>query len=380
MKYNGRLITITVALVIGILFISYHVKKDDGDFILMEFFGFPIMLLIAWWGGFQFDKLKYLQEQVRIKKQELHKNTQVFKAIFEFVPIGIALIDNNSRPIISNKKLQEMLGYTEAELSTMTFKDFSYLDDAQTNMKLLNELVAGKIDHYVLEKRYIRKNGDILWGNVTTTLFPDIENSATYAIGMVNDITEKKCAEQQLHEAFEEAKLRSKRDGLTDIANRRYFDEYVQSEFNKAIQTKTPLSIIMLDIDYFKQYNDTYGHLHGDEVLKQVAKAIETTLCGSSDLVARYGGEEFVILLPNTDLANAKYVAEKVRLTIKNLAIPHEASNIDPHLTVSLGVSTIDGECKIANDLISRADYALYEAKENGSNQVVLYNKQKVHT
>ena len=195
-------------------------------------------------------------------------------------------------------------------------------------MKLLNELLEGKIDHYVLEKRYFRKDGQLVWGEVTSSLFPSLNNESYYVIGMVNDITKRKIAEQQLKEAYQEMEHLSNRDGLTGIANRRYFDDYFVREYRHSVRYSRPLSLIMLDIDFFKQYNDQYGHLNGDVCLKQVASIIKKTINRPTDLVARYGGEEFTIILPETDRIGASVVAEKIRLSVKELNIPHIGSKL----------------------------------------------------
>jgi len=163
----------------------------------------------------------------------------------------------------------------------------------------------------------------------------------------------------------------SSRDGLTGIYNRRRFDEALSTEWNRARRTNQPLSLIMLDLDFFKQYNDRYGHLYGDECLKAVAKTLSTTLKRAADFVARYGGEEFVALLPETPLEKAIFMAEKIRKKVESLHIEHEDSTLSPQVTVSIGVaSTIPKQKADYNMLIEKADHALYDAKQSGRNQV----------
>ena len=162
-------------------------------------------------------------------------------------------------------------------------------------------------------------------------------------------------------------------DGLTKVANRRYFDEYMQQEWNRSVREKMPLSLIMIDIDQFKMYNDTYGHLVGDDCLKQVARKLGDIIKRPTDLVARYGGEEFAVIIPNSDLDGARHVAEELRTGIEQLKIPHANSSVSEFVTVSLGVST-DGPEKYngISFLISNADEALYKAKHLGRNNVQL--------
>lgn len=161
-------------------------------------------------------------------------------------------------------------------------------------------------------------------------------------------------------------------DGLTQIANRRRFDEYLAIEWQRHIREQQPLGLIMVDIDYFKYYNDHYGHQCGDDCLIQVAKAISLVPRRRTDLVARYGGEEFGIILPNTKTENALFVAESVRRVIFNLAIPHAKSEISDHVTLSLGIASIVPSLeKSLDSLISKADTALYAAKDQGRDRTI---------
>lgn len=160
-------------------------------------------------------------------------------------------------------------------------------------------------------------------------------------------------------------------DGLTGISNRRNFDQYVTMSWKNCIRSSKPLSLIMADIDYFKLYNDRYGHLEGDECLKKVAREMSDTVRRPLDLVARYGGEEFVIVLPETDKDGAQIIAEQVRTNIESLLIPHEDSKVCKHVTLSLGVSTlVPTEGYSIESLINDADKALYLSKSEGRNKI----------
>lgn len=162
-------------------------------------------------------------------------------------------------------------------------------------------------------------------------------------------------------------------DGLTGIPNRRRFDETISLEWRRAMRSGQPLSLIMTDIDYFKNYNDTYGHLEGDTCLRKVANQLCRTLKRPGDLVGRWGGEEFACILPETDSVGAMIVAEQLRKGIIDLAIPHDSSPIAPVVTISLGVTTMTpdpGPDSI--ELIKRSDEALYKAKRAGRNRISL--------
>lgn len=157
-------------------------------------------------------------------------------------------------------------------------------------------------------------------------------------------------------------------DGLTGIPNRRCFDERLTIEGGRSLRTKTPLSVIMADIDNFKAYNDSYGHARGDEVLKAVAKSIRRGLARPTDFCARYGGEEFVVILPETRQSGAEHVAAKIRERVEDLDIPHEYSDAAPRVTLSLGIAVQAG-AEDPMELVKAADHALYQAKSEGKNR-----------
>jgi diguanylate cyclase (GGDEF)-like protein len=177
----------------------------------------------------------------------------------------------------------------------------------------------------------------------------------------------------ELQQANQDLKLLANLDSLTKLSNRRGFDDYIQKEWDRMKRIKAPLSLIMCDVDFFKNYNDRYLHPNGDKCLVKVAMSMRSTVRRSGDLVARYGGEEFAIVLPNTDALGAVSVGENVRSAIKGLQITHEASAVCPYVTVSVGVSTIIPNRE--NDfqaLINAADRALYQAKSQGRDRVTM--------
>ncbi|MEZ4598281.1 MAG: diguanylate cyclase [Syntrophotaleaceae bacterium] len=161
-------------------------------------------------------------------------------------------------------------------------------------------------------------------------------------------------------------------DGLTQVANRRSFDEALDREWARLAREKSPLSLVLCDIDCFKKYNDHYGHQEGDECLRLVARALRTCANRPADLVARYGGEEFVFLLPNTPLEGALRIGEKAREAVQALGLKHEASDVESVVTLSLGAaSLVPHPAGSAKDLVEAADEALYRAKNAGRNRIV---------
>ncbi|TAN76370.1 MAG: diguanylate cyclase [Gallionella sp.] len=207
-------------------------------------------------------------------------------------------------------------------------------------------------------------------------------HSKTYLLQLQRDeaYREMKKLQEQLTESnskLEESNatlLRlSTMDGLTGIANRRHFDETLLLEWKAGLRENRILSIIILDIDFFKKYNDGYGHQGGDDCLKEVAKTLRDTLHRAGDFIARYGGEEFVAILPHTDAKGAAIIAEHMRANIAAKNIPHAYSNVAGHVSISLGVAAMypDNSASPA-DLIARADGALYKAKEQGRNRYIV--------
>jgi diguanylate cyclase (GGDEF)-like protein len=221
-------------------------------------------------------------------------------------------------------------------------------------------------------------------------------DSSTIWHGYITDISDRKQAEFLLiseKERAEEAELKLQKtqinlkrinkrllklidtDSLTRIANRRCFNIRFKQEWKRLLREQKPLSLILFDVDYFKNYNTCYGHPQGDRCLIKIAQTAQKNVARSSDLVARIGGEEFAVILPNTDLQGAKVVAEKIRLAIYSLELAHPDSEVENKVTISLGImSVIPAIGQSAKNLIEQADQALFQAKEQGRNQSVIFS------
>ena len=210
-----------------------------------------------------------------------------------------------------------------------------------------------------------------------------LRRSIQYALerqGLLTELDDKNQALQSLSDQLEMANQQLEKlatvDGLTQVSNRRRFDEVFLSEWNRLCRESHPLSLIMCDIDHFKVYNDTYGHQVGDDCLRKVAQAVAKVVKRPADCVARYGGEEFAVVLPNTDLAGATQVAETIRTAILSLEIPHTGSSTSEQVTLSLGVaSQVPDENVAPSLLIEAADRALYVAKQKGRDRVQTHQK-----
>lgn len=192
-------------------------------------------------------------------------------------------------------------------------------------------------------------------------------------ISIIFEINDFRTRHRMLSENNKQLEQLSNLDSLTGIANRRYFDESLGKELKRSCRDKTPLSLILLDIDNFKEFNDTFGHLAGDECLRQVAQILRKAIERSHDLVARYGGEEFAVILPSTDLKGGLIIAERLRTLVEDLDLTSPKASVIRPLTISLGLaSTPPGQKNLTPQaLIGYADKALYEAKKQGKNRTV---------
>jgi diguanylate cyclase (GGDEF)-like protein len=177
--------------------------------------------------------------------------------------------------------------------------------------------------------------------------------------------------EKELLEKNREIEIMSHLDGLTGLFNRRFFDRALHQEFHRAKRERQPLGLIVLDIDFFKDYNDAYGHVQGDGCLGDVAEAIHSSITRATDTATRYGGDEFVVLLPGTNLSGAETVARRIEEKMKRKAIPHSLSSVSGTVTLSIGVAMLSQEedCE-PNDLVRRADRAMYASKLSGRNRI----------
>jgi len=227
------------------------------------------------------------------------------------------------------------------------------------------------VDHEA-DYRALTRDGRYVWIRDVVHVVRNPDGTVDSLVGFMFDISERKRTEQQLISLQKEMEELSFRDGLTGVANRRRFDAIIELEWSNARRNRQPLSMLMMDIDYFKQYNDRYGHLEGDACLKHVARILNSAATRARDLLARFGGEEFVLVLPETDEAAAGKLAARCRELILAERIPHESSPISPALTISVGVGTvIPGHDDELRPFIDAVDKRLYQAKQQGRDRIV---------
>ncbi len=207
---------------------------------------------------------------------------------------------------------------------------------------------------------------------VTSTPLLSLDQSVIGLVETFTDITERKHAETMLQLANRELERLASEDGLTKLSNRRRFDEYLALEWRRQMRARGYISLILCDVDFFKNYNDHYGHQAGDDCFRSVADAIRKRVGRPGDLIARYGGEEFAIVMPETDIRGAFQVAENIRQELTKMNIPHARSAAAPYVTISCGIACMYPDA--TNDpksLIEKADQGLYRAKQKGRNCVL---------
>lgn len=266
-------------------------------------------------------------------------------------------------------QIEELLGWAQDSwVSVNDWADRMHPEDREKTVSYCVSQSESGLDHEA-DYRALTRDGGYAWIRDVVHVVRKDNGEVDSLVGFMFDISARKKVEEQLLALQKELEELSFRDGLTGTANRRMFDSVLELEWTDARRNGQPLSLIMLDIDCFKQYNDHYGHIQGDECLKQVAGALRKAASRQRDFLARYGGEEFVLVLPDTDAQAAQMVAERCRNLIFKAQIAHAASSVGQLLTISLGVGTIVPSHS-TNPLafIEEVDQQLYKAKANGRN------------
>ena len=307
-------------------------------------------------------------------RKDMEVESAYFVELFQEIPEAIVLSDNLGCIIKVNREFCRMFGYTEDEAAGRFIDDLVAPEEFREEATTITEAVAHG-QKFALEAVRKRKDGSLV--HVSLLGVPIITRHKQVAVfGIYRDISARIKAERGLNESrrqLEEANSLLERisnlDGLTAIPNRRNFEHFYELEWRRACRERKWLSVIMIDVDFFKSFNDNYGHLAGDQCLKQIAQALQV-LNRPGDMVARYGGEEFVAVLSGTDQDGALQMAERMRQRVNDLRIEHGHSKVAPHVTISAGIATqkLDSVTN-STDLILKADQALYLAKSRGRNR-----------
>ncbi len=288
--------------------------------------------------------------------------------------IGIWDLDLEENRLVWDDRMLELYGLTLGEFDGAyeTWQERLHPEDRSRTQAQIEATIAGENDLHT-EFRIIRPDGQVRFIEAHGMLFRNEQGRAQRLIGVNWDISDRKESEEHLRIANQKLQHLAQTDSLTHLANRRQFDRRLQQEWEHLQHQQLPLSLILIDVDYFKNYNDCYGHLKGDECLFNLAQAIAKAITRSTDLVARYGGEEFIVLLPFTNSDAAMQIAERIKLAIAALNIAHQQSDISNIVTISAGIaSTIPTSDQSPENLVNQADEALYKAKQQGRNRYIL--------
>jgi diguanylate cyclase (GGDEF)-like protein/PAS domain S-box-containing protein len=285
-----------------------------------------------------------------------------FESAFASSPIGMALADAEGRCLQVNDALCRITGHTRAAFMATTLRALTHPEDVDLDADSLHELLDGQIPSYQVEKRYRHAWGHYLWGLLTVSLVRDDRGELLYVVSQVQDISERRELAQRLEFLIDH-------DYLTGLANRRRFEQELSREAERVARYGAPGAVLVIDLDNFKEVNDTFGHMAGDDLLKGVAGAIKHRI-RHTDLLARIGGDEFGVLLPQADADQAQVAAEGI---VKALG-QHVAVLGDQSIRVTASVGLAMFDRLSATEVLACADVAMYEAKQAGRNRFALYS------
>lgn len=326
-------------------------------------------------GMFILYSVSVVLERQRNTERQLRHIAYLHHTVSENSRDLIILADfNGHRNYVSNASYA-IGGWTPEQLRRQDSLELIHPDDLPRVVEILHQMRAGMNDA-LIELRIRKTDGNYLWVESSLRLVRDPEtHQPTGLLNMVRDISGRKQAEQQLQDAYRAVEAMAVLDALTGVANRRRFDQVLSAEWRRALRDHLPLSLLLIDVDHFKAYNDHYGHVRGDSCLKQIAESALDVVTRASDLVARFGGEEFAIILPNTDNEGALRVADDICQNLLARRLPHPENEALPFVSISVGCATlIPAFGTHSVQLIEQADAALYLAKRSGRNQVANAN------
>lgn len=309
---------------------------------------------------------------LRKTQSELRKIAALHRLVVDNSRDAIILGDLDGMQNYISPGVRLLTGWEPRELANREIRELIHPSDISEFEMAMRALRAGS-EGGTLEYRTRRRDGEYIWVEGSLRVYRDPGTGIPIGfLNLVRDITERKRSEENLQSAYRAMESLVVVDALTGISNRRRFDESLATEWRRALRDGEKVSLLLIDADHFKRYNDTYGHVRGDSCLKQIAEAALDVVLRPGDLVARYGGEEFAVVLPGTDDMGAKAVAEDICQAVRNRRLPHEG-NAPGIVTVSIGCATIVPQRgKSPQDLIEAADQALYRAKGRGRNRVVV--------
>ncbi|MDB5648707.1 MAG: diguanylate cyclase, partial [Hyphomicrobiales bacterium] len=318
------------------------------------------MLLVA------YLRVTELRRRQRVER-EMQESERRFRHLAENSSDAVVLRDLNDVRKYASPRFYEMIGRTEEEARGKRFATFLHPDSQRVPGASLQLLLSGQKRVSEL-MACLRPDGTIVWLDAVSTTVLDRDGKPIEIVTNLRDVTEQKIEQDRITSLRSRLEAAAITDALTNVPNRRAFDDVLAREMQRAESGGMPISVIMVDIDYFKTYNDHFGHPTGDQALRSVGKCLMTGARRPADLVARYGGEEFAVILPDTDEAGAVHVAEELRQAVVDLQLTHPGHPLGV-VTISLGVATRQ-QGATALDVVEAADQALYAAKNRGRNRV----------
>jgi len=309
-------------------------------------------------------------ESQKSTEKKLREIVSIHRLVTENSRDVIILMDFEGSRTFVSPAARIVLGWQPEDLLSHNSSDLIHGLD-QSKMENVLEQIRHGSEGAIVEYRLRKKNGDYIWVESSLRAIRSQPNGALAGVlNLVRDITERKRTEEKLEAAYRAVEALAVVDGLTGVANRRRLDQHLHNEWRRALRDRKPLSLLLLDADHFKLYNDTYGHVRGDNCLKQIAEATLDFVSRPGDLVARYGGEEFAVVLPGTDAAGAEELAHEIRAGLEKRGLPHE-TNPYGVVTISIGCATlVPSPGQPMDALVEQADEALYRAKQSGRNRV----------
>ena len=315
----------------------------------------------------EFTKRRDAEEAVRQSERR-------FRLLSENSSDAVVLRNLAGEREYASSGFYKLIGYSPEEIAGRTFSEFIAPDCKDIPKASIEKVLAGS-KHVVDSFRFCRGDGSWVWIETISSPFAEENGTITGVVSSLRDITQRKLAEEELESKAANLADIAMRDALTGLANRRGFDERLKEEWSRAERGGDPLSLLMIDVDLFKSFNDALGHVAGDEALRRVANCISTHMLRPGDFGARYGGEEFALILRNTGSRGAYHVAEVLRNAIEGLKIPHP-KGLNGHVTISLGLATVPDLPGIdLVQFVKAADAALYEAKRLGRNRVERFER-----
>jgi diguanylate cyclase (GGDEF)-like protein/PAS domain S-box-containing protein len=349
---------------------TYRIRRKDGSYVWVETTGRPVDI-----AGQPDQRLLIVRDiEQRVKAEQLLREREAqYRLLADNSTDMVFQLDRDLVRRYVSPACRELLGYEPEELIGIKPASMAHPEDAARLILVFETLMSGRADRQSIINRIRHRNGNWIWVEAQFRTLKHPETGAiTGIIGALRDISVRKAVEDELAEVNRRLKALAGQDGLTGLANRRAFDEALAKEHRRTKREKKALSLVMIDVDRFKLFNDCYGHPAGDDCLRRVAAVIAETARRPGDVAARYGGEEFAVLLPDTDEAGAEVIAARILEAVCALKIRHDG-NINGLVSISAGVACLVPAEAVGTPetLIQTADRALYCAKDGGRNAVV---------